>query len=59
MFLTRFQLTDEEVDVLHSAPLDRDGGAAFFAALTRVESIRAECKKLLESASHSAGYVRG
>ena len=56
-FLDRFQLSDEEAAAIHTLPLERDGGARFFAALERVQNIRKECQTLLEEGSHSAGCV--
>ena len=56
-FLDRFQLSDEEAAAIHTLPMERDGGARFFAALERVQNIRKECQTLLEEGSHSAGCV--
>ena len=53
-FLERFQLTDAELKAVREAPVDDGGGARFFAALDRVQQVRADCALLLGSAQHQS-----
>ena len=56
-FLSRFQLSAEEVDTLYSAPINQASSAkAFFEALKRLKSAYADCKIMVEKHSYSAGF---
>ena len=56
-FLSRFQLSAEEVDTLYSAPIDQASSArAFFEALKRLKSAYTDCKEMVEKHSYSAGF---
>lgn len=56
LFLKRFTLTEEEVEVVtsRSSPISKK----FFAAMDRLESIREECSSLLEGGSEAGGGTR-
>ena len=56
-FLGRFQLSDEEVETLHKAPLEQPSRAkAFFDALHRLRIAYADCKCMVENHRYSAGF---
>lgn len=56
-FLSKFQLSAEEVDTLYRAPIDqRQGASAFFSALRRLRSAYADCKAMVERHCYSAGF---
>jgi hypothetical protein len=56
-FLSRFQLSDEENEVLHKTALDSTKTAkAFFKALQRLQTAYAECKDIVEKHCFSAGF---
>jgi hypothetical protein len=56
-FLSRFQLSDDEIEVLHRTPLDSAKTAkSFFNALQRLQTAYAECKEIVEKHCFSAGF---
>ena len=56
-FLSRFQLSSDEVDTLYSSPIDNPSSARiFFDALKRLRSAYADCKLMVERHSYSAGF---
>ena len=57
LFLSRFQLTDDEVGALYRASLDERAGAqTFFRALKRLESACQDCRVMVEQHCYSAGF---
>lgn len=56
-FLSRFQLSVDEVNVLNKAPIDNPASAKhFFEALQRLRTAYADCKAMVEKHSYSAGF---
>lgn len=56
-FLGRFQLSDEELDILYKAPLDNQISAKqFFEALQRLRQAYGDCKVMVEKHCYSAGF---
>ena len=56
-FLSRFQLSSDEIETLYSAPIDNPTSArAFFEALKRLRSAYADCNVMVEKHSYSAGF---
>jgi conserved oligomeric Golgi complex subunit 6 len=56
-FLSRFQLSNEEIDTLYRASIDTQHGArSFFEALQRLRGAYADCKTMVEKHSYSAGF---
>lgn len=56
-FLSRFQLSSDEVETLYSSPIDSPSSARiFFDALKRLRSAYADCKLMVERHSYSAGF---
>jgi len=57
LFLNRFQLSPEEVDMLYRAPIDDNQGKnSFFGSLNRLQTAYNDCKQMVDQYSHSAGY---
>ena len=56
-FLERFQLTSAERAALASTPIEDGDGRPFFSALDRVDSIQAQCTRLLRTSHETAGWV--
>jgi len=55
-FLSKYQLSEEELVNLRHAPLrEHDGGAPFFDALERLQAIRGDSSEILSTPFHSAG----
>ena len=56
-FLSRFQLSSDEIETLYSAPIDNPNSArSFFEALKRLRSAYADCNVMVEKHSYSAGF---
>jgi hypothetical protein len=55
--LDRFQLSNEEIDILHTAPIDKPKSAKqFFEALQRLRVAYDDCKSMVEQHSYSSGF---
>ena len=56
-FLSRFQLSDQEIDLLYHANMDvPDSANAFFDALRRLKSAYDDCKEMVEKHCYSVGF---
>jgi hypothetical protein len=56
-FLSRFQLSNEEIDLLYHANLDRsDSANAFFEVLHRLKAAYGDCKNMVEQHCYSVGF---
>lgn len=56
-FLSRFQLSNEEVDLLYHANMDRsDSANAFFEVLHRLKAAYGDCKNMVEQHCYSVGF---
>lgn len=56
-FLSRFQLTNAEIDLLHHANIDSAESAnAFFEVLHRLKSAYGDCKNMVEQHCYSVGF---
>ena len=56
-FLSKFQLSPEEMEVLENVSLDDNRAAhEFFEALNRLKGVYEECKEMLEKHHYSAGF---
>lgn len=56
-FLTRFQLSREEIDSLYNASIDDPAGSAdFFHAFQRLKNAYNDCKVMVESNNYTAGF---
>ena len=56
-FLSRFQLSSEEVDCLYRASIDQPSSAkSFFDSLQRLRRAYSDCKTMVEKHSYSAGF---
>lgn len=56
-FLSRFQLSDAEVDLLYHANLDQsDTADKFFESLGRLKSAYTDCKAMVEKHFYSVGF---
>jgi len=57
LFLSRFQLSDDEVDLLYHANLDNaDSAEKFFDSLGRLKSAYYDCKTMVEKHFYSVGF---
>lgn len=57
LFLGRFQLSKDEIDLLYAAPIDNPRSAKlFFEALQRLRTAYSDCKLMVEKHSYSAGF---
>lgn len=55
-FLVQYQLTPEEVNCIHYAPLNASSTEVFFAALNRLKLAYNDCKHMAEVRHYSAGF---
>lgn len=56
-FLAQFQLTPDEIDVLHRAAIDQPMQAkTFFNALQRLKVAHSKCKIMIEKHNYNAGF---
>lgn len=56
-FLSRFQLTNAEIDLLHHANIDSSESAnAFFEVLHRLKAAYGDCKNMVEQHCYSVGF---
>ena len=56
-FLSRFQLSNTEIDLLYNSNLNISQSAnSFFEALTRLKSAYSDCKGMVEKNSYSVGF---
>mmetsp|Transcript_5840 Transcript_5840/g.8718 ORF Transcript_5840/g.8718 Transcript_5840/m.8718 type:complete len:717 (-) Transcript_5840:154-2304(-) len=57
LFLSRFQLSDDEVDLLYHANLDNaDSAEKFFDSLGRLKAAYSDCKSMVEKHFKSVGF---
>lgn len=57
LFLNRFQLSSEEIEILYRAPIDDTENAnKFFDSLKRLCSAYNDCKEMVEKHCYSAGF---
>eukprot|EP00598_Pedospumella_elongata_P010656 CAMPEP_0185015088 /NCGR_PEP_ID=MMETSP1098-20130426/99657_1 /TAXON_ID=89044 /ORGANISM="Spumella elongata, Strain CCAP 955/1" /LENGTH=696 /DNA_ID=CAMNT_0027544203 /DNA_START=42 /DNA_END=2129 /DNA_ORIENTATION=+ len=57
MFLSRFQLSNAEIDLLYHANIDSSESAnAFFEVLHRLKSAYADCKNMVEQHCYTVGF---
>ena len=55
-FLVQYQLTPEEVNCIHYAPINASNTEIFFSALKRLKLAYNDCKQMAEVHQYSAGY---
>lgn len=55
-FLVQYQLTPEEVNCIHYAPINASTTELFFAALKRLKLAYNDCKQMAELHQYSAGF---
>lgn len=56
-FLSRFQLSSEEIEILYNSSLDSTNTATqFFSSLKRLRKSYNDCKKMIESHTYTAGF---
>ena len=55
-FLTQYQLSPEEVNCIHYAPINASNTETFFAALKRLKQAYMDCKNMAEHHQYSAGF---
>lgn len=57
LFLSRFQLSSDEIEILYNAPIDNPKSAKkFFESLQRLRTAYGDCKTMVEKHSYSAGF---
>jgi conserved oligomeric Golgi complex subunit 6 len=55
-FLSRFQLTQEEIDKIHTLSLEESSIELFFTAFKRLRQAYEDCKEMVETFQYSAGF---
>lgn len=56
-FLSRFQLSNEEIEILYHSSLDNNASATnFFQSLKRLRTAYTDCKQIIENHTYTAGF---